>query len=465
MRLLSELEDKDQRLFCMTVLLHTSAADRETLNEQISQLCGVCAQRGCAPEPLSERQREGFNSTLPLGFNSVDIRRTMHTRSLALFIPFTTQELYQPGGLYYGLNAMSHNMIFLSRYSLDTPSGWVLGKPGSGKSMAVKTEMVNVLLGDPEAEVIVIDPEREYSPLCQAFGGECIRVSAGSSHHLNPMDVTEDYADQDDPMLLKTEFILSLVDIVCGGGSGLGAGEKSVVSRACAICYGPYFARRGRGEPPTLEDFHKTLEAQPEPEAKTMALALELYIKGALNVFAHRTNVNPANRFVVYDVKDLGKQLRTLGMLVVLDQIWNRITRNRARRVRTWLYIDESQLLFSNEICSNYFFELWSRARKWGAIPTGITQNVETLLASDQARTMLSNSDFVMMLNQAQPDRMELAGLLNISNRQLSFITNAEPGHGLLAAGKAIVPFANDFPRDTRLYRLMTTKPGEEGQA
>lgn len=463
-RLLSELEDNDQRMFKMTLLIHTAADSQEELNDRVLQICGVCALKSCQPEPLRDRQREGFNSTLPLGHNSVDIRRTMHTRSLAMFIPFTTQELYQPGGIYYGLNTMSRNLIFLSRYSLQAPSGWVLGKPGSGKSMAVKAEMISVLLSDPNAEVIVIDPEREYQPLCGAFDGACIRVSAGSSHHLNPMDVTEDYADEDDPMLLKTEFILSLVDIVCGGG--LGPGERSVVSRACAKCYGPYFSHGGgRREPPTLKDFYEVLRAQPEPEAKSMALALELYIEGALDVFAHQTNVETDNRFVVYDVKDLGKQLRTLGMLIVLDQIWNRITRNRAQRRRTWLYIDEIQLLFSSEVCSEYFFQLWGRARKWGAIPTGITQNVENLLVSEQARTMLSNSDFVMMLNQAQPDRMELAGLLNISNRQLSSITNAEPGHGLLVAGKAIVPFANDFPRDTQLYKLMTTKPGEEAQA
>lgn len=461
-KLLSGLEDQDLRLFKMTLLIHTSAADRDALNDRIFQISSVCAQKSCVPEPLSERQREGFNSTLPLGHNSVPIRRTMHTKSMALFIPFTTQELYQPGGIYYGLNAMSHNLLFFSRYSLKAPSGWVLGTPGSGKSMAVKTEMINVLLSDPSAEVIVIDPEREYSPLCTAFGGECIRVSAGSRHYLNPMDITEDYADEDEPMQLKIEFILSLVDIVCGGGDGLSAGERSVVSRACALCYRPFFANPKRNAPPTLKDFYTVLKEQPEPEARSMALALELYIDGALDVFSHRTNVDPGNRFVVYDVKDLGKQLRTLGMLIVLDQIWNRVTSNRAKGVRTWIYIDEIQLLFSNDYCSNYFFELWSRARKWGAIPTGITQNVETLLLSDLARRMLSNSDFVMMLNQSQPDRVELAGLLQISNRQLSFITNVEPGHGLLVAGKAVVPFINEFPRDTELYRLMTTKPGEE---
>lgn len=461
-RLLSELADQDQRLFKMTLLIYTGADDLEELNNRVLQIGSVCAQKSCIPEPLRERQREGFNSTLPLGFNSVDISRTMHTKSLSLFIPFTTMELYQPGGIYYGLNTMSRNLILLSRRSLKAPNGWVLGKPGGGKSMAVKLEMINVLLSDPNAEVIVIDPEREYLPLCEAFGGECIRISAGSRHYLNPMDITEDYADQDDPLFLKTEFILSLVNIVCGGGAGLAPGQRTVVSRACIECYGPYFVDRRRPEPPTLKDFYEVLKKQPEPEAKSIALALELYVEGALSVFSHHTNVDPNNRFVVYDVKDLGKQLRTLGMLIVLDQIWNRITRNRARAVCTWLYIDESQLLFSNEYCAHYFFELWGRSRKWGAVATGITQNVTNLLSSEQAQTMLSNSDFVMMLDQAQPDRMKLAEILNISNRQMSFVTNASPGHGLLVAGQAIVPFANDLPKDSRIYHLLTTKPGEE---
>ena len=460
--LLHELEDKDQRLFSMTLLIYTCADTMEALNERVLQICGVCAQKSCAPAPLEDRQREGFNSTLPLGVNSVDVRRTMHTRSLALFIPFTTQELYQPGGISYGVNAMSHNMIFFSRYSLDAGSGWILGKPGGGKSMAAKYEMISVLLSDPNAEVIVIDPEAEYGGLCKAMGGETVRISAGSRDHVNPMDITEDYADKDDPLMLKSEFVLSLVDIICGGQEGLTPGQRSIVMRACTLCYRKYFAGGKRQAPPTLTDFYEVLKAQPEQEAQGIALALELYIEGSLSVFAHETNVDLNNRFVTYDIRDLGKQLRTLGMLIVLDQVWNRITRNRTRGIRTWLYIDEIQLLFSNEFCSNFFFELWARIRKWGGILTGITQNVETLLLSDLARRMLSNSDFICLLNQAQPDRIELAGLLQISNKQLSFITNAEPGHGLLVAGKAIVPFINELPRDTKLYQLMTTKPGEE---
>lgn len=462
LELLRELEENDQRMFRVTLLIYTRAASREELQKQVKQIASVCAQKSCQLTPLDSRQREGFNSTLPLGINSVNVRRTLLTRSAAIFIPFTTQELYQPGGIYYGLNALSHNLIFFSRYGLKAGNGFITGSTGSGKSFAAKREMISVLMMDPTAEVIVIDPEREYTTVAQRFDGEVIHISAGSRSYLNPMDITDDYADDGDPLLLKSEFILTLVEMICGGRQGLTAGERSVVSRACTLCYRKYFAVAGKRELPTLKDFYTILKEQPEPEAKSMALALELYIEGTLSVFAHHTNVDTSKRFIVYDVRDLGKQLRTLGMLVVLDQIWNRITRNRARGIRTWVYIDEIQLLFSNEFCAQTFFEFWSRARKWGALFSGITQNVETLLLSDLARRMLSNSDFIMLLNQAAADRVELAGLLHMSNKQLSYVTNATVGSGLLIAGKSIVPFVDDFPRDTELYRMMSTKPNEE---
>lgn len=462
LELLRELEENDQRLFRVTVLVYTRASSREELRKQVAQIASVCAQRSCQLTPLDNRQREGFNSTLPLGLNSVNVHRTLLTKSTAIFIPFTTQELYRPGGIYYGLNALSHNLIFFSRYDLKAGNGFITGSTGSGKSFAAKREMISVLMMDPTAEVIVIDPEREYTTVAQRFDGEVIHISAGSRSYLNPMDITDDYADDDDPLLLKSEFILTLVEMICGGRQGLTAGERSVVSRACALCYRKYFASLGRGELPTLKDFYAILREQPEPEAQNMALALELYIEGTLSVFAHHTNVDTSKRFIVYDVRDLGKQLRTLGMLIVLDQIWNRITRNRARGIRTWVYIDEIQLLFSNEFCAQTFFEFWSRARKWGALFTGITQNVETLLMSDLARRMLSNSDFIMLLNQAAADRIELAGLLHMSNKQLGYVTNAAVGSGLLIAGKSLVPFMDDFPHDTELYRMMSTKPNEE---
>ena len=456
--LLDDLENKNQRMFKGTILIYTYANSLEKLNDNIVQICSVCAQKSCSAAPLDYRQREGFNSSLPFGKNYVDIKRTLTTGSAAVFIPFTTQELYQKGGMYYGLNALSRNMVFFNRYSLKAPNGMILGTPGAGKSFAAKREMISVLLTDPNAEVLIIDPEREYFPIAQGFDGENIHISAGSKNFINPMDISDNYADDDDPLLLKSEFVLTMIELLIGGKQGLMAGQRSLVSRACTLCYQPHFANPKKNPVPTLKDFYEVLKAQPEPEARQLALSMELYIDGALSVFSHSTNVDTKKRLVVYDIRDLGKQLRTLGMLIVLDQIWNRITQNRAIGKRTWIYIDEIQLLFSNEFSAQYFFELWSRSRKWGAIPTGITQNVETLLLSDLARRMLSNSDFIMMLNQAQPDRIELAGLLNMSDKQLSYVTNVDAGKGLLFAGKSIVPFVDNFPKDNDLYKMMTTK-------
>lgn len=458
--LLDDLQNKNQRMFKLTVLIHTFSNDLDTLNDNIYQIMSTARQKNCKVAYLDYLQEEAMNSTLPLGKNHVEITRTLTTASTAIFVPFTTQELFQVGGLYYGLNAQSHNLIFFNRKTLKNSNGFFLGTPGSGKSFAAKQEIVNVLLNTDD-EVMIIDPEREYASLAKGFGGEIIHISAGSKAHINPMDITMDYADSDDPLLLKSEFVLSLCELLVGGKQGLEGAQKSVVGRACTQTYNKYFSNPQNNDIPTLLDFYKVLLTQPEPEAKAMALNLELYITGHLSVFAQPTNVDTQKRFIVYDIRDLGKQLKTMGMLIVLDQIWNRITQNRAKGRRTWLYIDEIYLLFQNEYSANYLFELYKRARKWGAIPTGITQNVEDLLISDMARRMLSNSDFIVMLNQAAPDRAELAGLLNISNQQLNYVTNARPGQGLLFAGNTIIPFINKFPEDGLLYPMMTTKVDE----
>lgn len=455
--LLQDLENHNQRMFKATILIYTFADDPEKLAEQVKQIRSAVGQNACTAVPLEFRQREGLNSTLPLGKNHVELARTLTTSSLAIFIPFTTQELSDPHGIYYGLNAISRNLILLSRYRLNSPAGWILGSSGSGKSVAAKQEILSILLSDPDAEVFVIDPEREYLPLSRALGGENIRISAGSPHHLNALDISENYSD-DDPLLLKSDYILTLMELLVGGRDGLTAAQRSIVSRVAILTYQPYFAKSGKAKMPTLKDFYNVLQQQPEQEAKSLALALELYINGALSVFSHETNVDINKRFVVYDISELGKAIRTFGMMVVLDQIWNRVTRNRAIGKRTWIFIDEAQLLFTNAYSAQFCFEIWSRSRKWGAIPTGITQNVETLLLSDLSRRMLSNSDFVLLFNQAASDRAELAKLLNISNRQLSFVSASAPGHGLLFAGKSIVPIVNDFPTNSPLYRLITTK-------
>jgi len=456
--LLDDLQNKNQRMFKVTMLIYTFANDLDVLNENVYQILAAARKKNCKIERLDYLQEEGINSTYPLGKNHIEIQRTLTTASTAIFIPFTTQEIFQQGGMYYGQNALSRNLIFFDRKTLKAPNGVILGTPGSGKSFAAKREMINVLLNDENSEVLIIDPEREYLPLAYGFDGEIINISAASKDYINPMDITMDYADDEEPLLLKSDFVLTICELLIGGKMGLTAAQRSIISRACMIAYQPYFANSKKNPMPTLVDFYETIKAQPETIAQSIALDLELFIEGALSVFANRTNVDTTKRLVVFDIRDLGKQLRTFGMLVVMDQIWNRITMNRAVGKRTWIYIDEIQLLFQNEFSANYFFELWSRARKWGAIPTGITQNVETLLLSDLARRMLSNSDFIMMLNQATSDRVELAGLLNISPQQLGYVTNSEAGHGLLFAGKAIVPFVDKFPKTTRLYQMMTTK-------
>lgn len=454
--LLDQMQSDNEKLFSFTFLVMASNKDESLLDETVEQILAAGRKNNCAFSKLNYLQEEALNSILMWGYNYVPISRTLTTASTAVFIPFTAQELMQPKGKYYGLNAVTKNLVTLDRKTLKAPNGFILGTPGSGKSFATKKEMTAVLLSDPDAEVIVIDPEREYTPLAEALQGEVIHISAGSKAHVNPLEINNDYADDDDPVILKTDFVLSLCDMLVGGNMGLSPTQKTLIDRACRFAYKNYF--EGQKEMPTLRDFSEILKQQPEEEAQQLAVELELYTEGSLSVFSHQTNVDTTKRFVVFDVKDLGKQLRSMGMLIILDQIWNRITSNRNAGRRTWVYIDEIQLLFSNEYAENYFFELWSRARKWGAIPTGITQNVSTLLSSLNAERMLSNSDFVLMLNQSQTDRQRLAELLHISNRQQKYITNAKEGAGLLYADEAMIPLYDEFPKDTELYKVMSTK-------
>jgi len=382
-------------------------------------------------------------------------------------MPFTTQEIYQDGGIYYGQNSLSRNFIYLNRYQLKSPNGIYLGKPGSGKSFAAKREMVSVLMADPEAEVLIIDPEREYTNIALQFGGEVVNISATSKVHINPFDLPESDASQTDQVREKSEFLLSLCETVMGGKYGLTQSQKSVLDRCVREVYADYFNLPEDGrETPTFREFYEVLHRQPElqssviidHEMRNLERGLEIFCNGSLDVFANRTNTDIRNRFVVFDILDLGKQLKGMGMLIILDQIWNRVVANRRRGIHTWVYIDEFQLLLSNEYSANYFFELWSRSRKYGAMANGITQNVETLLLNDDARRMLSNSDFIMMFNQAASDRRELAEILQISEKQLSYVTNSDAGNGLLFAGNAILPFTDKFPTTSKLYRCMTTK-------
>ena len=351
-------------------------------------------------------------------------------------------------------------MIIVNRRKLLNGNGFILGVSGSGKSFAAKREICDIALSTND-DILIVDPEREYAPLIKGLGGEIIRIAAGSNNHINAMDINANYGgENENPITLKAEFILSLCEQLVGAGK-LTAKEKSIIDRCTANVYRGYLQRNFETKPPTLEQFHAELLRQEEPEAREVALAIELFTKGSLNTFAQPTNVDIDNRFIVYDIKDLGRQLKTVGMLVVLDAIFNRITRNNNQGKNTWLVIDEIYLLFANEYSANFLFEMWKRVRKYGAFCTGITQNVEDLLQSHTARTMLSNSEFLLMLNQAGSDRFELAKLLNISDTQLSYITNAEAGKGLLKCAGSIVPFEDKFPMETKLYSLMTTKPDE----
>ena len=361
--------------------------------------------------------------------------------------------------IYYGQNVISKNMIIADRKQLLNGNSFILGVSGGGKSFAAKGEIINQVLSS-DADIIIIDPEREYSQLVNAMGGEVINISATSDNHINAMDMNKDYGDGANPVILKSEFIMSLCEQLIGG-TNLGAKQKSIIDRCTASVYRSYQQNDYQGHIPTLQDFRAELLQQDEPEAKELALAIELFTHGSLNTFAKQTNVDTNNRLICYDILDLGKQLMPIGMLVVLDSILNRITQNRAKGKNTFIFIDEIYLLFQHEYSANFLFTLWKRVRKYGAYASGITQNVDDLLQSHTARTMLANSEFIIMLNQASTDRLELAKLLNISDLQMSYITNVEAGHGLIKVGSSLVPFANKFPKNTKLYKLMTTKPGE----
>ncbi|MBU5672156.1 VirB4-like conjugal transfer ATPase, CD1110 family [Paenibacillus brevis] len=456
---LDDLTTRDQRMmFGLLTMVHI-AESKEQLDQDTEALLTTARKHLCQLSPLTFQQMDGLNTVLPYGLRKVQALRTLTTESTAVFIPFRAQEVMHPGGIYQGQNVISKNMIFASRKQLLNGNSFILGVPGSGKSFTAKREIVNQVLASDD-DVILIDPEREYSALVKALGGETIHISATSPNHINAMDLNRQYGDGANPIILKSEFVLSLCEQLMGGYP-LGAKEKSLIDRCTASVYRNFLQNQYKGEPPTLRDFHAELLRQVEPEAQDIALAIELFTSGSLNTFAQPTNVNVHNRLISYDILDLGKQLLPIGMLVVLDSILNRITQNRVKGKNTYIFIDEIYLLFQHEYSANFLYALWKRVRKYGAFCTGITQNVDDLLQSHTARTMLANSEFIVMLNQSSTDRKELAELLNISDLQLSYITNVEAGNGLMKIGNSLVPFADLFPRDTMLYKLMTTKPGE----
>ena len=598
-KLLQDLQSRNERMFLVTFLVLNTADNPRQLDNNVFQASSIAQKYNCQLTRLDFQQEEGLMSCLPLGLNQIEIQRGLTTSSTAIFVPFTTQELFQNGkeALYYGINALSNNLIMVDRKLLKNPNGLILGTPGcfdgktrilladgstptfaelveagiteamvkaydydtceivdarakdiriekyvdelkvikledgtrlcctdthlimdadgqfieankitdgqrlsgghvavrvafqrlpekvpvydltvpkygnfllanglivhnSGKSFSAKREIANCFLLTND-DIIICDPEAEYAPLVERLHGQVIKISPTSSNYINPMDLNLDYSDEDNPLSLKSDFILSLCELIVGGKEGLAPVQKTIIDRCVRLVYQDYLNDPRPENMPILEDLYNLLRAQDEKEAQYIATALEIYVTGSLNVFNRRTNVDINNRIVCYDIKELGKQLKKIGMLVVQDQVWNRVTINRAAHKSTRYYIDEMHLLLREEQTAAYTVEIWKRFRKWGGIPTGITQNVKDLLSSREVENIFENSDFVYMLNQAGGDRQILAKQLGISPHQLSYVTHSGEGEGLLFYGSTILPFVDHFPKNTELYRIMTTKPQE----
>jgi len=461
MALLNELQSRNERMFLVTALVMNTAKKPRKLDNDVFAAAGVAQKFNCAMKRLDFCQEQGLVSSLTLGLNQVEIQRGLTTSSTAIFVPFTTCELFQTGeALYYGLNPLSNNIIMADRKRLKAPNGLFLGTPGSGKSFSAKREIVNVFLMT-EDDIVVSDPEGEYHPLITRLGGEVIRLSPVSTQYINPMDINPDYSDEEDPLTLKSDFILSLCELIVGGKDGLQPVEKTIIDRCTRLVYRHYLAKPAPERMPILGDLYELLRAQPELEAQRLATSLEIYVTGSLNVFNHRTNVNAESRLVCYDIKELGKGLKKIAMLILQDAVWNRVTINRAKRRTTWFYIDEMHLLLKEEQTAAYTVEIWKRFRKWGGIPSGLTQNVKELLASREIESIFENSDFVYLLNQAPGDRQFIAKQLGISPHQLSYVTHSGAGEGLLIYGSVVIPFVDHFPKDTEIYSLLTSKPSE----
>ena len=454
---LNDLTARDQRMMLGVITMVLTAETLEQLDSDTEAVLAIARKHMCQLAVLKYQQFDGLNTVLPIGTRRIDAFRTLTTESLAVFIPFKVQEIMDKGGIYFGENAISHNLIMCNKENLLNQSAFLLGVPGSGKSFNAK-ELITFLMLNTDDDILICDPEGEFAPLVEAMGediGTVIHVAAGGKHRLNAMYMVEGYGENN-PIVEKSQFIMSLVEQI--DKNGVGPQHKSIIDRCTAQVYRE---AAETGIVPTLATLREKLLVQPEFKAQEIALSLELFTTGSLDIFGHASNVNLDKRVVVFNIHDLGEQLKPTGLLVITDTMLNRVTLNWQRGKRTHVFIDEFHVVFENEQSGNFFTSAWRQFRKRNAYPTAITQNVEYLLDSVQASTMVSNSEFVVMLNQAANDREKLAKLLNISNEQMSYVTNADAGCGLIRYGRALVPFINRFPKDTELYKLMTTKPGE----
>ena len=461
-KLLQDLQSRNERMFLLTFLVLNTADNPRQLGNNIFQAGSIAQKYNCQLTRLDFQQEEGLMSCLPLGLNQIEIQRGLTTSSTAIFVPFTTQELFQNGkeALYYGINALSNNLIMVDRKLLKNPNGLILGTPGSGKSFSAKREIANCFLLTSD-DVIICDPEAEYAPLVERLHGQVIKISPTSTNYINPMDLNLDYSDDESPLSLKSDFILSLCELIVGGKEGLQPVQKTIIDRCVRLVYNEYLNDPKPENMPILSDLHQALLDQHLPEADRVAQALDLYVSGSLNVFNHKTNVDIHNRLVAFDIKELGKQLKKLGMLIIQDQIWGRVTQNRSQGRATWYFADEFHLLLKEEQTAAYSAEIWKRFRKWGGVPTGATQNVKDLLSSPEIENILENSDFITLLNQASGDRKILSERLNLSADQQKYIDNSEPGEGLLIFENVVLPFSNPIPKNTQLYKIMTTRLSE----
>ena len=453
---LDDLTTRDQRMIFGILTMVITADTKDQLDADTDAILSTARKRMCQMAVLKYQQMDGLNTVLPIGTRKLNAFRTLTTESLAVFMPFKVQEIMDKGGIYFGENAISHNLIMCNKENLLNQSAFLLGVPGSGKSFSAK-ELMTFLMLNTEDDILVCDPEGEYAPLVEAMGdmGSVIHISAGGRDRLNAMYMVDGYGENN-PIVVKSEFIMSLIEQI--DKKGVGPQHKSIIDRCITMVY-----RNAAytGTVPTLCTLRDTLLEQPEPEAKQIALSLELYTTGSLDIFGKQSNVDLDKRVVVFDIHGLGAQLKPTGLLVITDTMLNRVTQNWKKGKRTHVFIDEFHVVFENAFSAAFFDSAWRQFRKRNAFPTAITQNVEYLLDSVQASTMLSNSEFIVMLNQAASDREKLGRLLNISKEQMNYITNVEAGSGLIKYGSALVLFINRFPKDTKLYQLMTTRPGE----